>query len=590
MITRIRNRFRRPVFATLPLIALSMAAPPLLARETAPTPSATPTQTPLPTPVGYPPAVCQAPPPASKTSPPRSGGNAVPYRPFPATWQKTIDSLVANGGIPGAVLIVRSPDWGVRVGVTGVANLATKQPIAPDMQFRVGSVSKAFLAQAILRLEQQGKIQLTAPVLTYLGDNPTVKGIPGIGSLTVTNLLQMTSGVANYLGWDNVGFSPQITPQRSFKPEELLAAVSTTAVPKDKKPYGAPPVAPTFGPGTTYPNPYWVSVFASAPPAPPQYPGWDYSNTNYILLGLIAEKVTGLSAEEVIKREVFDVAGLKDTYFATDTKKLPAMHGYTRWGSIPYPAQVYNDWCDVTDTNPTYAWTAGAIVSTPWDLLKFEDAMFRTDTLLNQGTKNKWYTFVSSDIHIGWQPMQYGVGGLMQPERSYGTARGHGGAFPGYKTLLYYFYDQQTSFVLATNTWDDSCVLPRDPAISTAEAGQCEAVMLDAVMPQVSSAVTTPSPQSDSKAGIDGGKVAVKWQAGRVYGKSYDVYWGTDEAAVDRASAENHPGTERTTVSGIDAKLAVNPRTTYYWRVDTVAPDDKTMPLVIGPTWKFQAE
>lgn len=608
MTTHFRSRFHRHWLATLPLAALGMAASQAPAQEAAPVapskvtpplrqlkqiPAAAPPQAlstasdNLPTPLGYPPAVCQ-PPPASPKELLRRSSNTMPSSPFPATWQRVMDTLVANGGIPGAVIIVRSPDWGVRVGVAGVANLSTKQPMSPDLHFRVGSVTKAFFAQAILRLEQQGKIQLTAPVLTYLGDNPVVKGIPGIEKLTVVNLLQMSSGIANYLGWDNVGFSPQITPQRSFKPEELIAAVSTTGVPKDQKPYGVPPESPTFPPGATYANPYWVSLFASTPPAPPQYPAWDYSNTNYILLGLIAEKVTGLTAEEVVKREVFDVAGLKDTYFATDTKNLPTMHGYTKWGSIPYPAQVYDTWCDVTSTNPTYAWTAGAIVSTPWDLLKFEDAMFRTDTLLNKGTKNKWYTFVSADIHIGWQPMQYGVGGLMQPERSYGTARGHGGAFPGYKTLLYYFYDQETSFVLATNTWDDTCVLPRDPAISTNEAGQCEAVMLDAIMPQVSSAVTTPRPERDARVSIADGAVAVQWQAGRIYGKSYDVYWGTDRSAVDSASKDHHPGTELTSVTHVTARLAVNPNTTYYWRVDTVDPDNKILPLVIGPTWKFQ--
>ena len=93
---------------------------------------------------------------------------------------------------------------------------------------------------------------------------------------------------------------------------------------------------------------------------------------------------------------------------------------------------MFTNWCDVTAINPSYGWTAGAIISTPWDLLKLEDTVFETDKLLNPGTKNKWYTFSSSDIHPGWKPIQYGVGALMQPERSYGTARGHGGAFPGY--------------------------------------------------------------------------------------------------------------------------------------------------------------
>lgn len=556
MIDNRLSRRRRLARAFLPAIAMAAAAPGG-AQPAAPAPLP-------PVPPGYPTPQCQSPAPAASVA--QRDANAVPYRPFPATWQKSIDSLVANGSIPGAVIIVKSPDWGVRVGVAGYANLATRQRMSPSMQFRVGSVSKAFLAQAILRLEQEGKVQLTAPVLTYLGNEPLVRGIPGIEKMTVANLLQMSSGVANYLELPAIGFSPQITPEHHFDSRELVAAISGTG-----QPGGKPQLQPAFAPGFTYPNPYWVSLFNSAPPAPAPYPAWNYSNSNYILLGLIAEKVTGLRADQVLKRYVFDVAGLSDTYFATDTKNLPTMHGYTKWGSIPYPVQVYNDWCDVTDTNPTYAWTAGAIVSTPWDLLKFEDAMFRRDTLLNKGTKNKWFTFVSADIHFGWEEMQYGVGGLMQPERSYGTARGHGGAFPGYKTLLYYFFDQDTSFVLASNTWDQ----------------EWEVTMLDSVMPQVSSAVTTPYPANGAVAPPPArGRVGLRWQAGRVYGKTYDVYLGTDEAAVDAASAASHSGVTRETVSGVSAAIPVRPRTTYYWRVDTNAPGG-ALPLVIGPTWKF---
>ena len=288
---------------------------------------------------------------------------------------------------------------------------------------------------------------------------------------------------------------------------------------------------------------------------------------------MIAEKVTGLPAQQVLQRYVFDVAGLHDTYFATDATQLPAMHGYTRFGSIPYPNQVYSSWCDVTAIDPSYAWTAGAIVSNPWDLLKFEDAMFESDKLLNAGTKTKWLTLVSSDIHPGWEEMQYGVGGLMQPERSYGTARGHGGAFPGYKTLLYYFFDQKTSFVLASNTWDYSW----------------EVTMLDEIMPQVSSAVTTPQPRNGA-AGLDlsdGRSLHVAWQPGRVYGQRYDVYVGPDARAVDGASVEHHDGVRLTTVAATSADLTLDPASKYYWRVDAVAPGEK-LPLVIGPTWEFR--
>jgi len=520
-----------------------------------------------PPPAGFPPAVCAAPPPPA---PPilEPSANALPSRPFPASWQKVLDSFVANGSIPGAVILVKSPTWGVRVGTAGVADLVSRTKISPDQQFRVGSVSKVFLAQTILQMEQEGLLKLTDPVLKYLGDNALVAGIPNIANITVGELLQMTSGVTNYLGATSIGYSPQVTPDRHFDADDLVKVLSTAE--------GATPLPPDFAPGQTYPNPYWVAVFQSQPPTPvpAPYPFWYYSNSNYILLGMIAEKVSGLKAEEVIQHYVMDRGHLPDTYFATSEKTLPQIHGYTKWGSIPYPNQVYNDWCDVTATNPSYAWTAGAVVSTPWDLLKFEDEMFRSDTFLNQGSKEKWLTFVSADIHIGWEVMEYGVGGLMQPQRSYGTARGHGGAFPGYKTLLYYFFDADTSFVLASNTWDE----------------EWEVAMLNAIMPLVSSAVTTPHPVNDSpavKLGKDG-TIPVSWQAGRVYGSAYQIFWGTNSDAVDQATATAHPGVETQTVSDLNGNLPAKAGQTLFWKVNTLAPG-QSLPFVDGPLWHFRA-
>jgi CubicO group peptidase (beta-lactamase class C family) len=480
---------------------------------------------------------------------------------------------VQDGSIPGAIIIVKSPAWGVRVGTTGFADLAKKTAFSPNMQFRIGSVTKAFLAQGILRLEQEGKIKLSTPVLDVLGDAPVVKGIPYIGAVTVGNLLQMTSGITNYLGYAPIRNTPQLEPQKQYDASQLVAPLGASGLPDA-------PGSRDFVPGTTYPNPYWVEFAHQLgdPPAPAPYPYWLYSNSNYILLGMIAEKVTGLKAEEFLKRYVFDIAGLPDTFMATDDQKLPVVHGYTKNGALPYDHRVYDKWCDVTAVNPSYAWTAGAVVSTPWDLLKFGETMFKTDKLLDEGTKNKWYTFVSSDIHFGWEVMEYGVGGLMQPQRSYGTARGHGGAFPGYKALLYYFYDQDTFFILATNTWDTWFEKNKG----------YEEALLDAIMPLVSSAVTTPKPASGSHVTErPGGKVTLAWQAGRVYGDSYRIFWGRNADAVDRASDEVHPDVAGTTVKGLDVEIEVAPGSTYYWRVDTIAPGTAS-PRINGPLWSFR--
>ncbi len=518
-----------------------------------------------PPPPGYPsPAVCPPPPKPVGGGVGAAPSNALPAMPFPAAWQKVLTDLTTSGAVPGAVVIIKSPAWGVRVGTAGYADLATKAPMAPGLQFRVGSISKIFLAQTILQLEQEGRLRLTDPVIKYLGGDPVIAGIPHINDITVAQLLQMDSGITNYLGAPKIGYSPQVAPQKAFTPDQLMSVLSTAN--------GETPLPPDFAPRATYPNPYWVTLFQSAPPAPAPYPFWYYSNSNYILLGMIAEQVSGLPADQVISRYVIDRLGLGDTYFARDDSRTPAMHGYTKWGSIPYPVQVYDDWCDVTALNPSYAWTAGAIVSTPWDLLKLSEAMFKTDALLNQGTKVKWYNFASADIHIGWQVMGYGMGGLMQPTRWYGMARGHGGAFPGYKSLLYYFFDEDTSFILATNTWDKDW----------------EAVALDALMPLVSSAVTTPEPPNGAWGVVrQGSSAVVRWQAGRLYGSLYQVYAGTDATAVDAATMDNvPPGVVLTTAMTPVAVVSADAGRTLYWKVDTYRPGDP-VPVIPGPLWSF---
>jgi hypothetical protein len=111
--------------------------------------------------------------------------------------------------------------------------------------------------------------------------------------------------------------------------------------------------------------------------------------------------------------------------------------------------------------------------------------------------------------------------------------------------------------------------------------------MLDEIMPQVSSAVTTPQPVNDAV--LSGGTAKLGWQAGRMYGDKYDIYWGTSQDAVDRASAEHHAGVERQTVTGLVASVPVKPGTTYYWRVDTISPG-QSLPFVIGPTWRFRTK
>jgi CubicO group peptidase (beta-lactamase class C family) len=153
----------------------------------------------------------------------QAASNALPHAQFPPSWQVALDRFAANQTVPGAVVILKSPEWGVRVGVTGYANLSTKEMMSPDLHFRVGSVSKVFTAQMVLLLEQQGRIRLTDPVLRYLGDIPAVAAIPNIEKVTIANCMQMTSGIANFLSHPSIGASPDVNPARQFTPTDRFS-------------------------------------------------------------------------------------------------------------------------------------------------------------------------------------------------------------------------------------------------------------------------------------------------------------------------------------------------------------------------------
>lgn len=491
-----------------------------------------------------------------------AASNALPYRAFPPSWQAALDRFTATNAIPGAVVIVKSPEWGVRVGVTGYANLSTKQAMSPDLHFRIGSVTKVFTAQMILLLEQQGRIKLTDPVLRYLGDNPAVAAIPNIGRVTIADCLQMKSGIAAYTAYPAIASISDVDPSRQFTPTELLRVLG---------PEVPDPLKPDFAPGDTFPNPYWVLFMGPNVPATPDYPPynfWMYSNSNYILLGLVVEKVSGMPIEESVQDLICRPLGLRDTLFAVDLRHPDKMmHGYTRLDAVRNPK--YSDWQDVTDVNPSAAWAAGAGISTPWDLLELLETISKTERLLNKGTRQKWLTFVSAALH--WADVEYGMGGIMQLQRAYGDCRGHGGAYRGFKTVMYHFHDSGTSLIIAANTWD----------------GQPEVDIMDAIMPLATSAPTEPQPAPGRTARLGRNHgVTLTWQPGFVYGDFYTVFWGTRPDLVEAATKDSHEGVEMKTTDDPLARIAgLAPDRTYFWRVETVSVQSGR---ITGPLWWFR--
>lgn len=233
--------------------------------------------------------------------------------------QRALDAAVA-AGVPGVVYLVRT-GRDTEVLTSGTADLATGRPMATGDRFRVASITKTFVATAALQLEAAGRLDLDAPVSRRLPDL-----LPG-SRITARQLLRHTSGLFDY--FEDRAFQRAYLhePLRHWRPEELIRRFSLSH--------------PRPRPGTEF----------------------HYSNTGYLVLGLLLEQVTGRPVEQVLRSRIFLPLGLADTSMATgpDIRGRHA-HGYRDLGRGNI---------DVDRYDPSYAWAAGAVVSTVRDIATF---------------------------------------------------------------------------------------------------------------------------------------------------------------------------------------------------------------------------
>ncbi|MEW1721073.1 serine hydrolase domain-containing protein [Streptomyces sp. NPDC093109] len=317
-----------------------------------------------------------------------TGGDGTHGQRETAAVQKVVDELVAGGARPAALASTRERDGRTGNYTAGYGDLATKSPVPVDGQVRIASNTKPFTSVVVLQLVGEGKIRLDEPIETYLPGLLRGKGIDG-HDITVRQLLQHTSGLPEYL--EQAG--PDLLPllKRYMEPRELLDLALTAEA--------------TSAPGTE----------------------WKYSNTNYIVAGLLVQKVTGRPLAEEMTHRVIDRIGLRHTYFpATGEMTIREEHpkGYvvTAPGETPY---------DFTELDPSWGWAAGGLVSTNSDVNRFYTALL-DGRLLRPAQLRQMRTTVPAD-HIG-EGARYGLGLAGRPLSCGGLYWGHGGDIPGYET------------------------------------------------------------------------------------------------------------------------------------------------------------
>ncbi|GAA4479453.1 serine hydrolase domain-containing protein [Microbacterium panaciterrae] len=318
---------------------------------------------------------------------------------LPAATEAKLDAAAAKafalGASPGAVVGVRTPE-GTWTKAYGIADSATGAPMQVGMHTRIASLTKMYTTSIVLQLAQEGKLKLTDRIGKYIA------GVPNGDQITLTQLADMTSGIASYAMNEQLVDTYFADPSTVYTPEELVAA--------------AVPLSPLYAPGTSF----------------------NYSNTNTVLLGQVIEKVTGLSFGRELQMRILDPLHLKNTSWPDVSSALPEpyAHGYTLNG----PAATSTAPTDSTNWNPAWSFTAGEIISDIDDLLTMGRALGTGQGLVDAKSQQLRLTSFSE---IG-----YGFG----MSCSNGWV-GHTGDLSGYNSSL--FYDTATDTTVAVQTNSD---------------------------------------------------------------------------------------------------------------------------------------
>jgi D-alanyl-D-alanine carboxypeptidase len=334
-------------------------------------------------------------------------GSAVSAGP-PAGLARAAGRLVADG-VPGVIIMTRRGQQ-VSDVVAGLADKATGRPMAPRDRVHVGSITKTFVAAVVLQLAAEGRLSLRDSVQKWL---PGVIAGHGYhpGQITIRQLLQHTSGMRDYTS--SPGFLTFRALAKRWRPQQLVDLALRLGPPVHR---------------------------------------WRYSNTNYILLGMIIRKVTGHSPITEIRRRILVPLGLHDTSFPLTSKQIPAPYAHGYYGPI-----------DVTHlVSPSATWTAGAMISTAGDTARFYRALL-TGRLLPPAQQRALLSAIPVHDPGELFAEHYGLG-IYRVRLPCGTAWGHDGGYPGgFKTYAYTSPDGSRQAVLIYNNFKKSLLPPASP-------------------------------------------------------------------------------------------------------------------------------
>jgi D-alanyl-D-alanine carboxypeptidase len=307
---------------------------------------------------------------------------------------------VVEAGAPGVVLVVRDGST-IRTDVRGVAARGPARQVSAGDRFRIGSVTKTFLATVVLQLVDEGRLSFDDTVEEWL---PGL--VPGGRAITVRQLLSHRSGLFDYVEDPKVFAPYNQDPAHAWDPRRLVAIAVAHPAP--------------FAPGRRF----------------------AYSSTNYLLLGLIIETATGAPLEQQLRERIFEPLGLRKTTFAPRFVTDPYIHGHR---SPSHQGVITGPPVDTKLEAASWTWAAGAIVSSADDLRRFF-ALLLQGRLLPASLLREMETVGPAGS------LRYGLG-MAVFATPCGDAWGHTGNVQGTVTVAWNRKDASRQIVLVVNTY-----------------------------------------------------------------------------------------------------------------------------------------
>ena len=325
--------------------------------------------------------------------------------------QQRLDSLCKAGNFPGLSVAIVNARGELSSFTSGYADMEKKTALKPSDRLLQGSVGKTYVSAIALQLVVEGNLDLDKKVSDYLGSYDWYARIPNAADITVRQLMTHTSGVMRY----------------EFKPDflrDLTAAPTRVWAPADLLHYVLGEKA-SFAAGA----------------------GWEYSDTNYILLGMIMEQLTGKRYYDLLRQRILKPWRLKNTLPSDRMHLNGLVQGYAGAANEFGGKDLVLDEKGSFIINPQFEWTGGGIYSTTADLARWGHLLYSgrvidTSLLLHGAVPAK----------LG-RDTRYGLGVIIRPT-PLGLAYGHSGFFTGYLTEMYYFPAKQICIAVQTNCSD----------------------------------------------------------------------------------------------------------------------------------------